>query len=251
MTKRIIPCLDIQGGRVVKGAKFKDLVDVSDPVQLARSYNQQGADELVMYDISASSEGRGIALQLVRDIAAEVTIPFIVGGGIRSLQDIQSVLEAGADKVSITSAAVQNPSLIEEGAKEFGSSCIIAAIDAKEVGAGRWNVFIHGGRIDTGRDVLEWARELEGLGAGELVLNSIDTDGVREGYNIPLNESVAAAVKIPVIASGGAGTMEHFYDVLMAGANGALAASVFHFGVIGIRELKEYLEGRGVPVRRV
>ena len=251
MTKRIIPCLDVKDGRVVKGAKFQNLVDVSDPIRLAQTYSEHGADELVMYDITASSEGRRIAVELVEKIARQVTIPFIVGGGIRSLEDIRQVFQAGADKVSITSASVQNPQLIQEAAEEFGSSRIIAAIDAQEV-AGSWHVFTHGGRVDTGRDAVEWAQELESLGAGEIVLNSIDTDGVRQGYSIDLTRQVAEAVRIPVIASGGAGSMEHFYEVLTAGrADAALAASVFHFGVIDIRELKEYLENRGVPVRRM
>lgn len=252
MTKRIIPCLDVRNGRVVKGTQFKNLADVNDPIQLAQTYNSRGADELVMYDITASSEGRSIDFALVERIARELTIPFTVGGGIRSLQDITEALRRGAQKVSITSAAVENPRLIAHAAQKFGSYCIVAAIDAKEVAEGRWHVFTHGGRRDTGRDVLEWAQELESLGAGEIVLNSMDTDGVREGYNISLTRRVAQSVRIPVIASGGAGNMEHFYEVLtVGGADGALAASVFHFQVIDIRELKEYLGNRGVPIRRM
>jgi len=250
MTKRIIPCLDLQNGKVVKGVKFQNVAEVRDPIALAAAYSSGGADGLVMYDINASYENRSIALNLVEKVASVVSIPFIVGGGIRSLEDIRNILQAGADKVSITSAAVLNPKLITAAAQEFGSNRIIAAIDAKEAG-GRWHVTIQGGRTDTGRDAVEWAQELESLGAGELVLNSIDTDGVREGYSIELTRSVAEAVAIPVIASGGAGTMEHFYEVLTTGkAAAALAASVFHFGLINVRELKEYLWERGVPVRR-
>lgn len=249
--KRIIPCLDVRDGRVVKGAQFQNIVDVNDPVKLAQTYTAIGADTLVLYDITASSEGRSTDIEVVKRTAPHVDIPFIVGGGIRSLEDISLVLDAGADKVSITSAAVKNPQLLKEGAQEHGRERIVLAIDAKRVGDQRWNVFINGGRIDTGRDVVEWAQEAESLGAGEIVLNSIDTDGEKAGFSLDLTRTVAQSVTIPVIASGGAGTMEHFYEVLTEGkADAALAASVFHFGTIDIRELKEYLWNRGVPVRR-
>jgi cyclase len=241
LTKRIIPCLDVDHGRVVKGTKFKNIQDVSDPVQLAKAYSERGADELVFYDITASSEERDIFVDIVERTAYEVYIPFTVGGGIRTISDFNKVLRAGADKVSVNSAAVNNPHLITEAALKFGNQCVVLSIDAKRVG-NNWHVFTNGGRIDTKIDAVEWAIQGEKLGAGELVLNSIDSDGVKEGFDIELNRTVSELVKIPVIASGGAGQKEHFLDVLREGkADAALAASVFHFEEIKIPELKEYL----------
>lgn len=249
ITKRIIPCLDVDKGRVVKGTKFKALKDVSDPVELAKFYSSSGADELVFYDITASNEARDIFLQVVEKTAYEVYIPFTVGGGIRNIDDIKKVLRAGADKVSLNSAAVNNSSLITEAALKFGNQCIVLSIDAKRVGHS-WHVFINGGRQDTGIDAVEWALKAETLGAGELVLNSIDADGVKSGYDIDLNKEISENVRIPVIASGGAGKMEDFLDVFVCGkADAALAASVFHFGEIDIRELKNYLHLNKVNMR--
>ncbi len=249
ITKRIIPCLDVDKGRVVKGTKFEVLKDVSDPVELAKFYSSSGADELVFYDITASNEARNIFLQVVEKTAYEVYIPFTVGGGIRSIDDIKKVLRAGADKVSLNSAAVNNASLITEAALKFGNQCIVLSIDAKRVGQS-WHVFINGGRQDTGIDAVEWAFKAETLGAGELVLNSIDADGVKSGYDIALNKEISENVRIPVIASGGAGKMEDFLDVFVCGkADAALAASVFHFGEIDIRELKNYLHLNKVNMR--
>lgn len=249
ITKRIIPCLDVDKGRVVKGTKFEVLKDVSDPVELAKFYSSSGADELVFYDITASNEARNIFLQVVEKTAYEVYIPFTVGGGIRSIDDIKKVLRAGADKVSLNSAAVNNASLITEAALKFGNQCIVLSIDAKRVGQS-WHVFINGGRQDTGIDAVEWAFKAETLGAGELVLNSIDADGVKSGYDIALNKEISENVRIPVIASGGAGKMEDFLDVFVCGkVDAALAASVFHFGEIDIRELKNYLHLNKVNMR--
>jgi len=249
ITKRIIPCLDVDKGRVVKGTKFEALKDVSDPVELAKFYSDSGADELVFYDITASNEARDIFIQVVEKTAYEVYIPFTVGGGIRSIGDIKKVLRAGADKVSLNSAAVNNSSLITEAALKFGNQCIVLSIDAKRVGQS-WHVFINGGRQDTGIDAVEWALQAEALGAGELVLNSIDADGVKSGYDIALNKIISENVGIPVIASGGAGKMEDFLDVFVHGkADAALAASVFHFGEIDIRELKNYLHLNKINMR--
>lgn len=255
LTKRIIPCLDVKDGRVVKGVNFVSLKDAGDPVEAGAAYSREGADELVFLDITATSDARKTVADMVRRVAKEVFIPFTVGGGIRSVEDIRAILREGADKVSVNSAAVKNPELIREGAEKFGSQCITVAIDAKmrtkdpEDG---WSVVIAGGRIDTGIDALEWARKAESLGAGEILLTSMDCDGTKAGYDIPLTSRVAELVDIPVIASGGAGTKEHFYDALTAGkADAALAASLFHFRELTIREVKEYLAGRGVPVRPV
>lgn len=249
ITKRIIPCLDVDHGRVVKGVKFAGLQDVSDPVDLAKFYSDCGADELVFYDITASSEAREIFVHIVERTAYEVYIPFTVGGGIRSIEDFNKVLRAGADKVSVNSAAVSNPSLITEAALKFGNQCVVLSIDAKRKGDS-WNVYINGGRVDTGMDAVEWAMRGEQLGAGELVLNSIDADGVKQGYDLLLNRIVSEQVKVPVIASGGAGKKEDFLAVFQQGkADAALAASVFHFGEIQIEELKYYLQENKIPMR--
>jgi imidazole glycerol-phosphate synthase subunit HisF len=249
ITKRIIPCLDVDKGRVVKGKKFTNIVDVSDPVEMAKYYSEQGADELVFYDITASNESREIFIDVVEKTANEVFIPFTVGGGIRTVNDFNLVLRAGADKVSVNSAAVSNPNLITEAALKFGSQCVVLSIDAKKVGSS-WNVYINGGRTDTGIDAIEWAIRGEILGAGEIVLNSIDSDGVKQGFSLELNRIVSEMVKIPIIASGGAGSMEDFYSILTLGkADAALAASVFHYKEIIISDLKEYLFGRGVNIR--
>nr|WP_152948353.1 imidazole glycerol phosphate synthase subunit HisF [Desulfofundulus thermobenzoicus] len=250
MTKRIIPCLDVTDGRVVKGTNFINLRDAGDPVELAALYDRQGADELVFLDITASARGRKTMLDMVYRTAGEVFIPFTVGGGIGSLEDIRAILSAGADKVSINTAAVKNPSLVAEAASRFGSQCIVVAIDARRTGVGNWEVYIHGGRTPTGIDALEWARRVEELGAGEILLTSMDRDGTKDGYDIPLTRAVARTVNIPVIASGGVGTLEHIAEGLTAGeADAALAASIFHFREYSIRQVKEYLRGRGVPVR--
>ncbi|SHF32703.1 cyclase [Desulfofundulus australicus DSM 11792] len=250
MTKRIIPCLDVTDGRVVKGTNFINLRDAGDPVELAAFYDREGADELVFLDITASAQGRKTVLDMVYRTAGEVFIPFTVGGGISSLEDIRSILSAGADKVSINTAAVKNPGLVADAAQKFGSQCIVVAIDARQVAPGKWEVYIHGGRTPTGIDAVEWARQVEGLGAGEILLTSMDRDGTKDGYDLELTRAVARAVNIPVIASGGAGTLEHIAEVLTAGeADAALAASIFHFGQYSIRQVKEYLKEKGVPVR--
>jgi len=250
LAKRIIPCLDVTGGRVVKGVNFVNLRDAGDPVELAAFYDREGADEVVFLDITASSDGRDIMLDVVRRTAEEVFIPFTVGGGLRSVEDIRLMLAAGADKISLNTAAVKNPSLIAEGAEKFGAQCIVVAIDAKQVARGKWEVFIHGGRTPTGIDALEWARRVEALGAGEILLTSMDRDGTKDGYDIALTRAVADAVKIPVIASGGVGSLEHIAEGLTTGgADAALAASIFHFGEYSVRQTKEFLRERGIPVR--
>lgn len=250
LQKRIIPCLDVTGGRVVKGTNFVDLRDAGNPVELAAFYDREGADELVFLDITASSDGRRTTLDMVYRTAGEVFIPYTVGGGIRSLEDIRATLTAGADKVSINTAAVNNPGLVAEAAGRFGSQCIVVAIDARQRGPGSWEVYIHGGRTPTGVDAVEWARRVESLGAGEILLTSMDRDGTKDGYDITLTRTIARAVNIPVIASGGVGTLEHIAQGLTEGeADAALAASIFHFGEYSIRESKEYLSARGVPVR--
>ncbi|WP_156290283.1 imidazole glycerol phosphate synthase subunit HisF [Oceanobacillus salinisoli] len=251
LAKRIIPCLDVDKGRVVKGRKFQNIQDVADPVDLAKRYNDAGADELVFYDITASNEERNIFLDVVEQVAREISIPFSVGGGIRSIDDINSVLRSGAEKVSVNSAAVNNPDLIKEAALKFGSQCIVLSIDAKETSTGRWEVFINGGRKNTGIDAMDWAKRGEQLGAGEIVINAIDTDGEKNGYNLELTKAIADAVNIPVVASGGAGALEHFSTVLKeANADAALAASVFHYGEIPIPELKAFLVEEDIIVRR-
>ena len=248
--KRIIPCLDVDRGRVVKGTSFVDLRDAGDPVEAAEAYNRQGADELVLLDITASAEERGTMLRIVQEVASRIFIPFTVGGGIRTVEDFTKLLRAGADKVSVNSAALKNPALLREAAEKFGSQCVVCAIDAKRRPEGGWTVYLNGGRVDTGRDALAWAVEAERLGAGEILLTSMDCDGVKQGYDLELTRAVSERVQIPVIASGGAGTMEHFYDAFTRGkADAVLAASLFHFGEITIPELKGYLASRGIPVR--
>jgi len=251
LTKRIVPCLDVDKGRVVKGKKFKDIQDVANPVELAKRYNEAGADELVFYDITASNEARNIFLDVVENVAREVAIPFTVGGGIRTVEDIYQVLRSGADKVSINSAAVKNPELLTEAALKYGSQCIVLSIDAKHTGENKWEVFINGGRTNTEMDAVEWAIRGVELGAGEIVINAIDTDGEKNGYDIDLVKQLSEAVNIPIVASGGAGKLEHFSDVLKTGgADAALAASVFHYNEIPIPELKEYLNQQNIIVRR-
>ncbi len=249
LAKRIIPCLDVKDGRVVKGVNFVSLRDAGDPVEQAQVYDREGADELVFLDITASHERRDIVIDMVRRVADTVFIPFTVGGGIRTADDIRELLMAGADKVSINSTAVRQPEVITAGAVRFGSQCIVVAIDGKWTGD-RWEVFINGGRIPTGREVVAWARTVEGLGAGEILLTSMDTDGTRGGYDIPMLRAVSDAVSVPVIASGGAGRPEHFFDALSAGgADAALAASLFHYQELSVGAVKRYLAGRGVAVR--
>jgi len=250
LAKRIIPCLDVADGRVVKGIRFVSLTDAGDPVAQARRYDQEGADELTFLDITASSEKRNIVDAIVRRVADEVFIPFTVGGGLRSVSDIRSVLRAGADKVSLNTAAVENPSLVAEAAQTFGSQCIVVAIDARRAQHQSWQVYTHGGRRITERSAVEWAQQVEELGAGEILLTSMDRDGTRDGYDIELIRAVASAVRIPVIASGGCGKLEHFYDAfILGGASAVLAASLFHYGELSIGETKSYLRSRGLTVR--
>jgi len=250
LTKRIIPCLDVTGGRVVKGTNFVNLRDAGDAVELAAFYDAHGADELVFLDITASSDGRATVLEMVRHTAEQVFIPFTIGGGIRSLNDMLKMLEAGADKVSINTAAVQNPGLIAEGANHFGNQCIVLAIDAKRDTKGGWEVFLHGGRTPTGLDAVEWARQGTELGAGEILLTSMDADGTKNGYDLELTRAVSEAVSVPVIASGGAGNLEHLYEAVAQGkADAVLAASIFHYGEYTLQQAKEYLYNKGVPIR--
>ena len=250
-TKRIIPCLDVKGGRVVKGVNFVDLKDAGDPVEIGKAYDEAGADELVFLDITASSDARATVVDMVRKVAETVFIPFTVGGGIRTVEDFRALLREGADKISINSSAIQTPELICAAADKFGSQCVVVAIDAKRRPDGTgWNIYKNGGRIDVGIDALEWAAKVEKLGAGEILLTSMDCDGTKAGYDLELTRAVADAVSVPVIASGGAGKLEHFYDVLTEGkADAVLAASVFHYGQFSIRQVKEYLKSRGVEVR--
>lgn len=250
-TKRIIPCLDVKDGRVVKGVNFVDLKDAGDPVEIAAAYDRAGADEVVFLDITASSDNRNTVIDMVRQVAANVFIPFTVGGGIRTVDDFRMLLREGADKISINSAAINNPDLITEAADKFGSQCVVVAIDAKRrADKTGWNVYKNGGRIDVGLDAIEWAMEAERRGAGEILLTSMDCDGTKAGYDIALTRQIAEHVSIPVIASGGAGTKEHFYDALTEGkADAALAASLFHYKELEIMELKEYLRDRDVSVR--
>ncbi len=248
--KRIIPCLDVDNGRVVKGVNFVGLRDAGDPVEVAKRYNEEGADEITFLDIGASHEGRDTIVDVVKKVAQEVFIPLTVGGGIRELSDIYNLLNVGCDKVSVNSAAIKRPAFIEEGAKRFGSQCIVVAIDAKRVGEDTWHVFTHGGRNDTGIDALEWAKEAYGRGAGELLVTSMDADGTKAGFDNSLNRKISELVNIPVIASGGAGTMQHIEEAFTIGhADAALAASIFHFKEIDIMELKSYLRGKNIPVR--
>ena len=249
--KRIIPCLDVNEGRVVKGTEFVNLRDAGDPVQAAIEYDKQGADELVFLDITASAQGRGTMIEIVGQVADHIFIPFTVGGGIRAVEDFTALLRAGADKVSVNSAALKNPELIRDAAYKFGSQCVVCAIDAKRKPGGGWTVYLNGGRVDTGKDAVEWARQAAELGAGEILLTSMDCDGVKEGYDLELTREISERVNIPVIASGGAGKPEHFYDAFTQGkADAVLAASLFHFGEITIPQLKEYLASRGIPVRK-
>ena len=250
LTKRIIPCFDVDNGRVVKGVSFVELRDAGDPVELAKLYDAEGADELVFLDITASSDDRRTVYDMVERTAGEVFIPFTVGGGVRSDLDVRVLLELGADKVSLNSAAVADPRLVAETSERFGAQCIVVAIDAKAVGEGKWEVFTHGGRKPAGLDAVEWARKAVDLGAGELLVTSMDTDGHKDGYDIPLTRAISEAVEVPVIASGGAGAPEHLYDAIAEGkADAVLAASIFHFGTYRIREVKQYMAARGLPVR--
>ena len=250
-TRGIIPCLDVNNGRVVKGVNFVNLRDAGDPVEIGKAYDAAGADELVFLDITASSDRRVTAVDVVRAVAREIFIPFTVGGGIRTVDDFRSLLREGADKISINSQAVKTPELISEAAEKFGSQCVVVAMDARRRPEGEgWTVYIHGGRIDTGIDALEWAAKAEALGAGEILLTSMDCDGTKAGYDIPLTRSISDTVKIPVIASGGAGTKEQFYEAFeKGGADAALAASLFHYKELEITDLKKYLKGKGIPVR--
>ena len=250
-TKRIVPCLDVKDGRVVKGINFVDLVDAGDPVECGKAYDKAGADELVFLDITASSDRRNIVAEMVRQVAETVFIPFTVGGGIRSVEDFRAILREGADKIAVNSAAIDNPNLISEAADKFGSQCVVVAIDAKRRADGSgWTIYKHGGRLDCEIDAVEWAVNADRLGAGEILLTSMDCDGTKNGYDIELTRAVSEAVSIPVIASGGAGTTDHFYEAVTAGkADAALAASLFHFKELEIREVKEALRKRGVSVR--
>jgi cyclase len=252
LAKRIIPCLDVKDGRVVKGVNFVNLIDAGDPVENGKFYDEEGADELVFLDITASSDRRNIILNMVKSVAETINIPFTVGGGIRTSDDVRMILENGADKVSINTAAVQNPDIIEESAKKFGSQCILVAIDAKFDGNGSWKVYLHGGRTRTELDAIEWAAKAADIGAGEILLTSMDRDGTKIGYDLELTRRISEAVTVPVIASGGAGTIDHLYEGLTLGkADAVLAASIFHFREIPIKELKNELKKRGIPMRMV
>jgi cyclase len=248
LAKRIIPCFDVANGRVVKGVNFINLRDAGDPVEQASVYNDERADELVFLDILASHEGRSTMVEMARRVADEVFIPFTIGGGVRSVEDFRTLLLAGADKCAINSAAVRNPNLINEAAWRFGSQCVVVAIDARRHGD-RWQVYVNGGRVPADLDAVAWAQEVERRGAGEILLTSMDTDGTQDGYDLPLLQAVCGAVNIPVIASGGAGRLEHFYEAIEAGASAVLAASVFHYKTFRVGEVKRYLASRGVPVR--
>ncbi len=250
LAKRIIPCLDVTSGRVVKGVNFVSLRDAGDPVEIARRYDEQGADELTFLDITASSDDRGLLLRVIEEVAAQVFIPLTVGGGVRQVEDVRRLLNSGADKVSINTSAVQSPQLVSDASSHFGSQCIVVAIDAKRQGD-RWEVFTHGGRRATGLDAVAWAREMQRRGAGEILLTSMDRDGTREGFDIGLTRAVADAVDIPVIASGGVGTLEHLADgIVRGGADAVLAASIFHFGQFSVGQAKDFLEKKGIEVRR-
>ncbi len=254
LAKRIIPCLDVTGGRVVKGVNFVSLRDAGDPVEIARRYDEQGADELCFLDITASSDERGLIFEMIEAVAAQVFIPLTVGGGIRSVSDVRDLLNAGADKVSINTAAVQNPDLVAEASAKVGSQCIVVAVDAKRVAgveAPRWEVFTHGGRRGTGIDALEWGRRVQALGAGEILLTSMDRDGTRHGFDIPLTSAFSRALDIPIIASGGVGSLEHFVEGVRDGlADAVLAASIFHYGEFSVREAKAHMAACGVEVRQ-
>lgn len=250
LSKRIIPCLDVHNGRVVKGVNFVNLRDAGDPVEIAKEYDRQGADELVFLDITASSDARNIVIDMVEAVASQVFIPFTVGGGIRTVEDFRDILRAGADKISINSSAVENPQLIHDAARKFGSQCVVVAMDVKRKADGNYSVYVHGGRKDTGIDALGWARKAEALGAGEILLTSMDSDGTKNGYDNVITSKISEMVSIPVIASGGAGKLEHFYDGIVKGkADAVLAASLFHYKELTIRQVKEYLKERDIPVR--
>ena len=255
LAKRIIPCLDVTDGRVVKGVNFVELRDAGDPVEIARRYDEQGADELTFLDITASSDNRGLLLNIVEQVASQVFIPLTVGGGVREVDDVRRLLNAGADKVSINTSAIMNPQLVADASGRFGSQCIVVAIDAKQVGETgsqnpRWEVFTHGGRKPTGLDAVEWAKRMVALGAGELLLTSMDRDGTKIGFNLELTRAITDAVDVPVIASGGVGNLEHLVDgVKLGGADAVLAASIFHYGEYTVREAKEYMSARGIEVR--
>ncbi|HZX33292.1 MAG TPA: imidazole glycerol phosphate synthase subunit HisF [Rhodocyclaceae bacterium] len=250
LAKRIIPCLDVTAGRVVKGTNFVDLRDAGDPVEIARRYDEQGADEVTFLDITASSDQRDIILHIIEACAEQVFIPLTVGGGVRKVEDVRRLLNAGADKVSMNTAAVQNPDLVFDASSKVGSQCIVVAIDAKQTGPGQWSVFTHGGRNNTGLDAIEWAKKVEALGAGEILLTSMDRDGTKNGFDLALTRAVSDAVKIPVIASGGVGNLQHLADGVTEGrADAVLAASIFHFGEYTVRQAKEYMRGRGIEVR--
>ena len=252
LSVRIIPCLDVHAGRVVKGVNFVNLIDAGDPVEQAKAYEAQGADEIVFLDITASSDKRAIMLDVVERTASQCFMPLTVGGGLRTVEDIRKMLNAGADKVSLNTAAILNPDLVSEASAKFGNQCIVVAIDAKKTGDNKWNVFTHGGRNRTGLDAVEWAREVERRGAGEILLTSMDADGTKDGYDIPLTKAVSDAVSIPVIASGGAGNLQHLVDaVKLGGANAVLAASIFHFGTYSIEQAKDALIAAGLPARKI
>ncbi|WYJ07841.1 imidazole glycerol phosphate synthase subunit HisF [Opitutia bacterium KCR 482] len=252
LSVRIIPCLDVHAGRVVKGVNFVNLIDAGDPVEQAKAYEAQGADELVFLDITASSDKRAIMLDVVERTASQCFMPLTVGGGLRTVEDIRKMLNAGADKVSLNTAAILNPDLVSEASAKFGNQCIVVAIDAKKTGDNKWNVFTHGGRNRTELNAVEWAREVERRGAGEILLTSMDADGTKDGYDIPLTKAVSDAVSIPVIASGGAGNLQHLVDaVKLGGANAVLAASIFHFGTYSIEQAKDALIAAGLPARKI
>jgi len=250
LTVRVIPCLDVRDGRVVKGVNFVNLRDAGDPVELASVYDKAGADELVFLDITASHEQRDTIFDVASRTAEEVFIPYTVGGGIKSSDDIRRMLSTGADKISMNSAAVKNPKVVRETSRRYGSQCIVVAIDAKSAGPNKWEVYVNGGRVPTGIDAVEWARKVEQLGAGEILLTSMGRDGTKDGYDLPLTKAICGAVNIPVIVSGGAGKLEHFAEVVVeTGADAVLAASLFHYGELSIRQVKEYMAGQGIPVR--
>ena len=250
LAKRIIPCLDVTAGRVVKGVSFVQLRDAGDPVEIARRYDEQGADELTFLDITASSDDRGIIFRIIEQVAEQVFIPLTVGGGVREVQDVRNLLNAGADKVSINTSAVLNPQLVADAAGRYGSQCIVVAIDAKQTGPGKWEVFTHGGRKATGLDAVEWARQMQELGAGEILLTSMDRDGQKSGFDLALTRAVTDALEIPVIASGGVGNLQHLSDgVKLGGADAVLAASIFHFGEYTVPQAKAYMAGQGIEVR--
>ena len=250
LAKRIIPCLDVTAGRVVKGVSFVELRDAGDPIEIARRYNEQGADELTFLDITASSDDRGIIFRMIEQVAKQVFIPLTVGGGVRQVEDVRDLLNAGADKVSMNTSAVVNPQLVADASARYGSQCIVVAIDAKQVAAGKWEVFTHGGRKATGLDAVEWAKKMQTLGAGEILLTSMDRDGQKIGFNLPLTRAVSDALEIPVIASGGVGNLQHLVDgVKLGGADAVLAASIFHYGEYTVQQAKQFMAEQGIEVR--